>query len=187
MSTALGGAEAIGSKGSASAFSSLCHNHERVGVMPARSAGVLLYRLTPELEVLLVHPGGPYWRRRDRGAWQIPKGLIGVGEAPEAAARREVQEEIGLTLAGALLPLGEIRQAGGKVVTAFAAEQDFDPAGIVSNTFELEWPPRSGKRAAFPEIDAARWVSLAEARDEMLASQQPLLDRLLEAFRNANR
>jgi predicted NUDIX family NTP pyrophosphohydrolase len=155
--------------------------------MIARSAGALLYRLKPEIELLLVHPGGPYWRRRDRGAWQIPKGAIDPGEEPEAAARREVAEEIGLRLDGALLPLGQIRQAGGKCVTAFAVEHDFDPATLVSNTFELEWPPKSGKTAAFPEIDAARWMKIPEAREMMLESQQPFLDRLLEALGKPNR
>ena len=155
--------------------------------MIARSAGVLLYRLAPEIEVLLVHPGGPYWRRKDRGAWQIPKGAIDPGEQPEAAARREVAEEIGLDLALDLTPLGEIRQAGGKYVIAFAAEHDFDPATLVSNTFELEWPPKSGKTAAFPEIDGARWMKIPEAREMMLESQQPLLDRLLETLREPNR
>ncbi|MBO0750301.1 MAG: NUDIX domain-containing protein [Porphyrobacter sp.] len=150
--------------------------------MAPRSAGVLLYRLAPAFEVLLVHPGGPYWRRKDRGAWQIPKGLIDPDEEPGAAARREAAEEIGLVIEAPLRPLGEIRQAGGKRVTAFAAEQDFDPAGLVSNTFELEWPPNSGKTTAFPEIDAARWMTLAEARDMMLESQQPFLDRLLEVL-----
>ena len=147
-----------------------------------RSAGVLLYRLTPEIEVLLVHPGGPYWRRKDRGAWQIPKGSIDPGEAPEAAARREVAEEIGLELKTALIPLGELRQAGGKYVTGFAAEHDFDPATLVSNTFEVEWPPKSGQTAAFPEVDATRWMNLPEAREMMLASQRPFLDRLLGAL-----
>jgi predicted NUDIX family NTP pyrophosphohydrolase len=155
--------------------------------MIARSAGVLLYRLAPEIEVLLVHPGGPYWRRKDRGAWQIPKGAIDPGERPEVAARREVAEEIGLELAFDLIPLGEIRQAGGKYVIAFAAEHDFDPATLVSNTFELEWPPKSGKTAAFPEIDGARWMEIPEAREMMLESQQPLLDRLLETLREPNR
>ena len=155
--------------------------------MIARSAGVLLYRLAPEIEVLLVHPGGPYWRRKDRGAWQIPKGAIDPGEEPEAAARREVTEEIGLELTLDLTPLGEVRQAGGKYVTAFAAEHDFDPATLVSNTFEIEWPPKSAKIAAFPEIDAARWMKIPEARDMMLASQQPFLDRLLEALGKPNR
>ena len=148
--------------------------------MAARSAGVLIYRLKPELEVLLVHPGGPYWKRRDRGAWQIPKGGIDPGEDPEAAARREAAEEIGLDVQGELRPLGEIRQAGGKWVTAFAAMAEFDPAALASNVFEMEWPPRSGKTATFPEVDAARWLTIAEAREIMLESQLPFLDRLLE-------
>jgi predicted NUDIX family NTP pyrophosphohydrolase len=152
-----------------------------------RSAGVLIYRLGPGIEVLLVHPGGPYWRRRDRGAWQIPKGAIDPGEEPEAAARREVAEEIGLELAVDLVPLGEIRQAGGKRVIAFAAEQDFDPAALTSNTFELEWPPKSGTTVAFPEVDGARWMNIPQAREAMLESQQPLLDRLREALGQPNR
>ena len=147
--------------------------------MAARSAGVLLYRLEPELEVLLVHPGGPYWKRRDRGAWQIPKGGIDPDEAPEEAARREAAEEIGLDVQGELRPLGEIRQAGGKWVTAFAAMAEFDPAALASNVFEMECPPRSGKTATFPEVDAARWLTIAEAREIMLESQLPFLDRLL--------
>jgi predicted NUDIX family NTP pyrophosphohydrolase len=155
--------------------------------MPVRSAGVLLYRLQPAIEVLLVHPGGPYWRRKDRGAWQIPKGVIAADEDAEAAARREVGEEIGLRLEGPLLALGAVRQAGGKIVTAFAAVSDFDPARLVSNTFEIEWPPRSRTMAAFPEVDAARWMSLPQAREMMLASQQPLLDRLEEVLKQANR
>jgi predicted NUDIX family NTP pyrophosphohydrolase len=150
--------------------------------MPQHSAGVLLYRIAPDIEVLLVHPGGPYWRRKDRGAWQIPKGMIGPGETPEGAARREALEEIGLSLDGELVPLGEVRQSGGKLVTAFAAEQDFDTTALASNTFELEWPPRSGKTAAFPEVDAARWMTLPEARAMMLESQRPLLDRLIKAI-----
>jgi predicted NUDIX family NTP pyrophosphohydrolase len=155
--------------------------------MAPRSAGVLLYRIAPDLEVLLVHPGGPYWRRRDRGAWQIPKGKIDPGEAAEDAARREAQEEIGLTIAGELQPLGDIRQSGGKWVTGFAAERDFDPAALVSNTFEHEWPPKSGKIVAFPEIDAARWMTLPDARIMMLESQQPFLDRLLDMLAEGNR
>jgi predicted NUDIX family NTP pyrophosphohydrolase len=143
------------------------------------SAGVLLYRRTgAELEVLLIHPGGPYWLRKDRGAWQIPKGEIEPDENPEAAARREVAEELGVTLAGPLRPLGEIRQAGGKRVTAYAVERDLDPATISSNTFEMEWPPRSGRLQRFPEVSAARWLTLGEARVVMLPSQLPLLDRL---------
>ncbi len=155
--------------------------------MPQPSAGVLLYRLAPAIEVLLMHPGGPYWRRKDRGAWQIPKGAVDDGEDAEAAARREVEEEIGLALTGLLTPLGEVRQAGGKRVIAFAAESDFDPAAIASNMFEIEWPPRSGETVAFPEVDGARWMTMPEAREMMLASQQPLLDRLIEALREPNR
>jgi predicted NUDIX family NTP pyrophosphohydrolase len=148
--------------------------------MPARSAGVMLYRQGLELEVLLVHPGGPFWRNRDKGAWQIPKGEVAPGETDAIAARREAEEELGLPLPDALTELGEIRQAGGKLVMAFAAEHDVDPARIVSNTFSLEWPPRSGRLAAFPEIDAARWMTIGEAREMILPSQVALLDRLLE-------
>ena len=128
--------------------------------------------------MLLIHPGGPYWLRKDRGAWQIPKGEIGPDEEAEAAARREVQEELGVRLEGALEPLGEIRQAGGKWVTAFALEHDLDAGAIVSNRFEMEWPPRSGRLQSFPEVSAARWLTFEQARTVMLASQLPLLDRL---------
>lgn len=146
-----------------------------------RSAGVLLYRRTgPALEVLLVHPGGPYWMRKDRGAWQLPKGEIATGEEPEATARREVAEELGVVLVGTLQSLGEIRQAGGKLVTAYALEHDLDPATIRSNDFEMEWPPGSGKLKRFPEVSAAIWLTLEEARAMMLPSQLPLLDRLAE-------
>ena len=138
-----------------------------------RSAGVLLYRRAgAALEVLLVHPGGPYWFRKDRGAWQLPKGEIGPDEEPEAAARREVAEELGVVLDGALQPLGEIRQTGGKWVSAYATEHDLDPSAIRSNEFELEWPPRSGKLQRFPEVSAARWLTLEEARAVMLPSQR---------------
>lgn len=147
--------------------------------MRRASAGVLLYRRVGDaLEVLLVHPGGPFWRSRDAGAWQIPKGGIEEGEDAAAAARREAEEELGVTLTGALRPLGEIRQSGGKLVEAFAVAQDLDPDAIVSMTFEMEWPPRSGRTATFPEVDAARWFGMAEARAMMLPSQLPLLDRL---------
>jgi predicted NUDIX family NTP pyrophosphohydrolase len=142
------------------------------------SAGVLIYRREPTLQVLLVHPGGPYWTRKDRGAWQIPKGLIEPGEDPEATARREAGEELGVVLPGTLRPLGDIRQKGGKLVTAFAVEHDLDPAAIRSNEFEIEWPPKSGKRARFPEVSAAKWLNLDEAREIMLESQLPLLERL---------
>ena len=147
--------------------------------MPPLSAGVLLYRHAAcGVEVLLVHPGGPFWRNKDRGWWQIPKGLVEAGEAPIAAARREAEEELGVRLEGTLEPLGRIKQAGGKLVDAFALEQDIDPAAIVSNMFEMEWPPRSGAMRMFPEVDRAAWYSLADAADVILASQRPLLERL---------
>jgi predicted NUDIX family NTP pyrophosphohydrolase len=144
------------------------------------SAGVLLYRRKPALEVLLVHPGGPFWIRKDRGAWQIPKGMIEEGEDPESAARREAREELGIVLEAELRPLGDIRQSGGKLVTAFATEHDLDPALIESNLFEMEWPPKSGKIASFPEVGKAKWMGLAEAREMILPSQAPLVERIEE-------
>lgn len=129
-------------------------------------------------QVLLVHPGGPYWRRRDAGAWQIPKGAIEPGEKPVAAARREAGEELGVTLDGELQLLGEVRQAGGKIVEAFAIEAEVDADAIESNLFEMEWPPRSGQMQSFPEVDAARWFGLDEARAMMLESQKPFLEML---------
>jgi predicted NUDIX family NTP pyrophosphohydrolase len=147
--------------------------------MPARSAGILIHRQSDAgLEVLLVHPGGPFWRNKDVGAWQIPKGLVDPGEDEETAARREVAEELGIEVDGPLMALGEIRQAGGKAVVAFAVERDVDPAAVVSNTVEIDWPPRSGRKLIISEIDEARWFGLEEARRHMLASQEPLLDRL---------
>ncbi|WP_316178981.1 MULTISPECIES: NUDIX domain-containing protein [unclassified Bradyrhizobium] len=149
--------------------------------MPARSAGVLAFRRTSNgLEVLLVHPGGPFWRNKDLGAWSIPKGEFGAGEAAEAVARREFAEELGTTLTASLLPLGEIRQRGGKVLEAFAAETDLDADSITSNAFELEWPPRSGRIQRFPEVDRAAWFDLAEARVRINPAQAALLDRLVE-------
>jgi predicted NUDIX family NTP pyrophosphohydrolase len=149
--------------------------------MARRSAGVLPYRQHRDaLEVLLVHPGGPFWRKRDDGAWSVAKGEYGEGEVPSTAARREFKEETGWQVASDMHPLGEIRQAGGKYLTAFAIEADFDPANFVSNSFELEWPPRSGRFQSFPEVDRVAWFSLAEARRKILASQGPLLDRLAE-------
>jgi predicted NUDIX family NTP pyrophosphohydrolase len=145
----------------------------------ASSAGILMYRVTGSaLEVLLVHPGGPFWRNKDDGAWSIPKGEIEPGEKPEDVARREFFEELGCRLAGPLQPLGEIRQRGGKRVHAFAIKRDLDPETIKSNTFEMEWPPRSGRRQTFPEIDRAGWFALPEARVKILEGQRPLLDRL---------
>ena len=130
--------------------------------------------------MLLVHPGGPYWMRKDAGAWQIPKGVPEEGEEPAATARREAEEELGIELDGRLEPLGEIRQAGGKLVTAFALEHDLDSAAISSNEFEMEWPPKSGRIERFPEVSAAKWLTLEQARTVMLPSQLPLLDRLEE-------
>ena len=132
------------------------------------------------LEVLLVHPGGPFWRNKDDGAWSIPKGEIDAGENPHDVARREFAEEIGSAAAGPLRPLGEIRQRGGKRVHAFAVEGDLDIRAVKSNSFEMEWPPKSGRLQAFPEIDRAAWFLLSVAREKILASQRPLLDRLLE-------
>jgi predicted NUDIX family NTP pyrophosphohydrolase len=147
--------------------------------MPASSAGILMYRCSPpSLEVLLVHPGGPYWRNKDDGAWSIPKGEIEPGEDPQDVARREFLEELGSAPVGTLRPLGEIRQRGGKRVHAFAVEGDLDVEAITSNTFDMEWPPRSGRRQAFPEIDRAGWFTLAAARVKILESQRPLLDQL---------
>jgi len=146
------------------------------------SAGVLLYRVGPPLEVLLVKPGGPYWRHKSTGAWMIPKGTIEPGESALDAARREFSEETGMTINGAPRPLCTVRQAGGKLVEAFAVEGDFDPARLVSVEFEMEWPPRSGRRESFPEVVEARWFTDEGARECMLKSQLPLLDALAEAL-----
>jgi predicted NUDIX family NTP pyrophosphohydrolase len=137
-------------------------------------------RATSKLEVLLVHPGGPYWRRKDFGSWSIPKGEMNEGEDAAVAALREFSEETGLALEAPLQPLGEIRQRGGKRVIAFAVEGDLDVAAIASNTFEIEWPPRSGKMQSFPEIDRAEWFDLPAAHAKIIDGQRPLLDRLAE-------
>jgi predicted NUDIX family NTP pyrophosphohydrolase len=152
--------------------------------MAKRSAGILPFRRSANgIEVLLGHPGGPFWQKRDEGAWSIVKGEHGDGEQPEAAARREFTEETGWIAKGTLLPLGEIRQKAGKQVTAFALEADFDPATLRSNQFEIEWPPRSGKRQPFPEIDRAAWFDLETARRKILPAQASFLDRLTIANR----
>ncbi len=146
-----------------------------------RSAGIVLYRRTADgaVEVLLGHMGGPFWARKDAGAWTIPKGEVGPGEEPLAVARREFEEELGVAVPiGDLVDLGEVRQAGGKVVRAWAVEGDLDADDIVSNTFELEWPPRSGRFQAFPEIDRAAWMSVESARAAIIEAQRLLLDRL---------
>ncbi|HYP55345.1 MAG TPA: NUDIX domain-containing protein [Solirubrobacterales bacterium] len=146
------------------------------------SAGILLYRPAAGAhEVLLVHPGGPFWAKKDLGAWSVPKGEYGEGEEARACALRELEEELGAMPAldpEAMLDLGEVTQKGGKVVRAWAAEADFDPAALRSNTFELEWPPRSGRRQEFPEVDRAEWFGLGEARRRILEAQAPFLDRL---------
>ncbi len=151
--------------------------------MPKRSAGILVYRRRGgDLELLLVHPGGPFWAKKDVGAWSIPKGEYAAGEEPLAAARREFEEETGTPIEGRFIPLGELTQRGGKIVTAFAVEADFDPASLRSNVFELEWPPRSGRRQSFPEIDRTAWFAPAEARRKILASQSEFITRLLAAL-----
>jgi len=137
----------------------------------ASSAGILMYRRTgPRLEVLLVHPGGPFWRSKDEGAWSIPKGEMAEDEDAAVAARREFLEETGCDLFGPLEPLGDIRQRGGKRVTAFAVEGDLDVSAIKSNTFEIEWPPKGGKMQTFPEIDRAAWFDLPTAHLKILES-----------------
>jgi predicted NUDIX family NTP pyrophosphohydrolase len=148
--------------------------------MPQLSAGILLYRLGPAgCEVLLVHPGGPFWARKDDGAWSIPKGLIDPGEDHAAAARREFLEETGTAPPGDLVPLGSHKQPGGKSVIAFALAGELDPAAIRSNTFTMVWPPRSGRQQDFPEIDRAGWFGPDEARRKLLKGQTPILDALL--------
>jgi predicted NUDIX family NTP pyrophosphohydrolase len=152
-----------------------------------KSAGILVYRKGASgVQVLLVHPGGPFWARKDAGAWSIPKGEIDPAEDALAAAQREFAEETGMALAGEFLPLGDLRQAGGKHVTAWALELDLDPAAIRSNTFTLEWPPKSGRIGEFPEIDRAEWFDLDAAREKILASQRPFLDRLQAALEGAD-
>lgn len=143
------------------------------------SAGILLYRRAHgRLEVLLVHPGGPFWQKKDLGAWTIPKGEIAAGEDPLACARREMREETGFVCAGEATPLPPVKQKGGKLVRAWAVEGDFDPAALVSNTFTMEWPPKSGQQQAFPEVDRAEWMTLGAARIRINEAQVALLDAL---------
>jgi predicted NUDIX family NTP pyrophosphohydrolase len=147
-----------------------------------RSAGIVLHRAGEAgLEVLLVHPGGPFWAKKDLGAWSIPKGEYEEGEDPQACALREFEEETGTALeAQALVELGAVVQKAGKEVTAWAARGDLDPAGVRSNSFTMEWPPRSGRQQEFPEIDRAEWFALDEARAKLVPAQAELLDRLVQ-------
>jgi predicted NUDIX family NTP pyrophosphohydrolase len=147
--------------------------------LAGQSAGLLLFRRRPSgVEALLVHPGGPYWAKKDDGAWSIPKGEFSDDEDPLAAARREFREETGVDVAGEFVPLEPVRQAGGKLVVAWALEADFDPAALKSNTFSMEWPPKSGRQQQFPEVDRAAWFDLDTARQKILKSQHRLLDQL---------
>lgn len=151
---------------------------------PPLSAGILLFReRAGDVEVLLIHPGGPYWQNRDAGAWMIPKGGVDDDESASDAAIREFEEELGAPLCAAPVHLCRVRQSGGKIVEVFAAEGDFDPARLCSMEFEMEWPPKSGRLQRFPECDQARWMSIAQARDMMLASQLPVLDALEDRLR----
>jgi len=147
--------------------------------MSKKSAGILLFRgSATSLEVFLVHPGGPFWAKKDDGAWSIPKGEFDDSEDPLSAALREFGEETGGSAQGETIALGPIRQAGGKLVYAFAIESDFDVDTLKSNTFVMEWPPRSGKQREFPEVDRASWFSLTDARRRILKGQAALLDEL---------
>ena len=154
--------------------------------MPRRSAGILLYRRTGDaVEVLLVHPGGPLWASRDAGAWSIPKGEYADDEDPQACALREFEEETGTALPpGDLIELGEVKQKGGKVVTAWAGEGDIDADAVESNTFTMQWPPRSGRTAEFPEIDRAGWFGLDAAREKLNTAQAAFVERLAERLRS---
>jgi len=147
--------------------------------VPKESAGLLLFRRGEDgPQIFLVHPGGPFWARKDEHAWSIPKGELDSGEDPLSAARREFVEETGLSADGDFIALAARKQSGGKVIHAFAIEGDCDPAAVKSNTFELEWPPRSGRRQEFPEVDRAAWFSLATARTKIHKGQAPLIDEL---------
>src|SRR5215204_3230706 len=154
--------------------------------MAKKSAGLLLFRRTPAgVEVLLVHPGGPLWAKKDEGAWSIPKGEIDADEEPLAAARREFEEELGSPVSGEFIALAPIRQASGKVVHAWAVEADFDPATFTSGMFSMEWPPRSGRQQEFPEVDRAEWFSIDDARRKINKAQIELLDQLVHTARRA--
>ena len=155
--------------------------------MAKKSAGLLLFRQRgTDVEVLLVHPGGPLWAKKDDGAWSIPKGELDDNEEPIAAAVRECQEELGALVSGEFLPLTPLKQPSGKLVLAWAVQADFEPQALHSNTFQMEWPPRSGQRQDFPEIDRAAWFSPEVARQKILTGQAPLIDQLLTLLRGGN-
>ena len=147
--------------------------------MPKKSAGILLYRIKNKLpEVFLVHPGGPFWANKDGGAWTIPKGEFDEDEDPLDAAKREFKEETGTKISGEFIELNPIRQKSGKIVLAWAVEGDIEPTKIISNEFEMEWPPRSGKMKRFPEIDKASWFNLTEAKQKIIPAQSFLIEEL---------
>jgi predicted NUDIX family NTP pyrophosphohydrolase len=153
-------------------------------LMPRHSAGLLLYRRRKGLEVLLVHPGGPFWAEKDLGAWSIPKGEFDPGEDPLASAQREFREETGLAVTGEFIPLTPRKQPSGKVIEAWAVAGDCDPAAIRSNLFTLEWPPHSGRQQQFPEVDRGAWFSLAEAREKIIKGQVGFLEELQARLEN---
>lgn len=153
--------------------------------MNKKSAGILVYRLKNKVpEVLLVHPGGPFWVNKDEGGWSIPKGEFNEEESALDAAKREFKEETGMEATGNFLPLTPRKQSSGKVVFAWALESDFDAEKIVSNTFEIEWPPKSGKKKLFPEVDQAQWFSAEEAKNKILSGQKGLIEELLSLLQN---
>ncbi|HSM96969.1 MAG TPA: NUDIX domain-containing protein [Rhizomicrobium sp.] len=151
--------------------------------MAVRSAGILLYRRRNGIgEVFLIHPGGPYWAKKDMNAWSVPKGIVGEGEDPLLAARREFQEETGFEVDGEYLPLGTFRQPSGKQLSVWAIEGDADPARLVSNSFEMVWPPKSGRMQQFPEADRSAWFSRAQAQAKIVKGQRPIVQKLFEAI-----
>ena len=155
--------------------------------MPKQSAGLLMYRLRDRrIEIFLVHPGGPFWAKKDLGAWSIPKGEYAEGENPLDAARREFTEETGFAAEGNFVDLGTVKQAGGKIVSVWAVEGDCDPAKLRSNMCLIEWPPRSGRKIEIPEVDRGAWFTVEEARERILKSQEPIVDLLLERLNSAS-
>jgi predicted NUDIX family NTP pyrophosphohydrolase len=153
--------------------------------MTKQSAGILLYRFKNKMpEFFLVHPGGPFWAKKDDGAWSIPKGEFTDEESALDAARREFKEEIGIELEGNFLELTPIKQKSGKTVFGWALQYDFDPSTIVSNTFEIEWPPKSGKMKSFPEVDRGEWFGIQKAKEKINAAQVPLIDELVKKIKN---